>query len=81
MAEQPQDKYVLRLPNGMRDQIKASAEKNGRSMNAEIIDRLQKSFDGGDKNDLTTLLSRALTIAEEHGFGGPQWREFDTKAR
>ncbi|WP_075289895.1 Arc family DNA-binding protein [Pararhizobium arenae] len=37
---QPQDKYVVRFPDGMRDQIKAEAEKSGRSMNGEIIHRL-----------------------------------------
>ncbi|MCO5147525.1 MAG: Arc family DNA-binding protein [Aquamicrobium sp.] len=42
---QPQDKYVLRLPDGMRDRIKAEAEKNNRSMNAEIVSRLSDSFD------------------------------------
>lgn len=40
---QPQDKYVLRLPDGMRERIKAAAEKNNRSMNAEIISRLEDS--------------------------------------
>lgn len=28
---------MLRLPDGMRDQIKAAAETNNRSMNAEIV--------------------------------------------
>ncbi|MDW9854060.1 Arc family DNA-binding protein [Sinorhizobium meliloti] len=41
---QPQDKYVLRLPDGMRDKLKAEAEQNGRSMNAEIVARLEESF-------------------------------------
>lgn len=40
-----QDKFVLRLPDGMRDRLKASAEANKRSMNAEIIDRLELTFD------------------------------------
>lgn len=37
---QTQDKYMLRLPDGMREQIKADALMNERSMNAEIIARL-----------------------------------------
>ena len=37
---QTQDKYVLRLPDGLRDSIRTDAERNGRSMNAEIIHRL-----------------------------------------
>ena len=45
VVSQPQDKYVLRLPDGMRERLKAAAESNGRSMNAEIVTRLQTSFD------------------------------------
>ncbi|MDI6025634.1 Arc family DNA-binding protein [Corticibacterium sp. UT-5YL-CI-8] len=39
-----QDQFVLRFPDGLRDRIKASAEKHGRSMNAEIILVLEKEF-------------------------------------
>jgi hypothetical protein len=38
------DKFMLRLSEGMRDQIKAEAERNNRSMNAEILHRLEMSF-------------------------------------
>lgn len=41
---QPQDKYVLRLPDGLRDRIKAYAERHGRSMNAEIVRVLEREF-------------------------------------
>lgn len=34
---QSQDKFIVRLPDGMRDKIKAAAEANNRSMNAEIV--------------------------------------------
>jgi hypothetical protein len=40
-STQTQDKFVLRLPDGVRDQIKASAERNNRSMNAEIVVAIQ----------------------------------------
>lgn len=40
------DKFMLRLPDGMRDRIAEAARTNGRSMNAEIIYRLQSSLDG-----------------------------------
>lgn len=39
-----QDKFMLRFPDGMRDRIREEAEANGRSMNAEIIHRLEQSF-------------------------------------
>lgn len=41
---QSADKYIIRFPDGMRDQIAEAAKKNGRSMNAEIILRLEHSF-------------------------------------
>ena len=41
---QSQDKYVLRLPDGMRDKIAALAKAAGRTMNAEIVVRLERSM-------------------------------------
>lgn len=38
------DQYMVRFPPGMRDQIKEAAMTNGRSMNSEIISRLEFSF-------------------------------------
>jgi hypothetical protein len=38
------DQFVVRLPDGMRDRIAESAKANKRSMNAEIVARLQESF-------------------------------------
>lgn len=39
-----QDKFMLRLPDGMREKIKVAAEANKRSMNAEIVARLEATF-------------------------------------
>lgn len=38
------DKFMLRMPDGMRDRIAEAAKVNGRSMNAEIVHRLSESF-------------------------------------
>lgn len=38
------DKFMLRLPDGMRDRIKVSADANGRSMNAEIVQLLDREY-------------------------------------
>lgn len=50
---QDQDKFIVRLPDGMRDRIKAAADANNRSMNAEIVARLSDSFlvDHADQRD------------------------------
>jgi hypothetical protein len=39
-----QDRFLLRMPDGMRDRLKAEAEANKRSMNAEIVARLEFSL-------------------------------------
>ncbi|AXO90242.1 Arc family DNA-binding protein [Pseudomonas parafulva] len=38
------DKFVVRLPDGMRDRIGDAARGNNRSMNSEIITRLERSL-------------------------------------
>lgn len=37
--------FVVRLPDGMRGRIAEAAKSSGRSMNAEIVARLQASFE------------------------------------
>jgi len=39
------DKFVVRLPNGMRDRIAEVARTQHRSMNSEIIARLENSLE------------------------------------
>lgn len=39
---------MLRLPEGMRDRLKKHAEKQNRTMNAEIVARLEKTVDLGE---------------------------------
>lgn len=38
------EKMMIRLPDGMRDKIAEAASVSGRSMNAEVIARLEASF-------------------------------------
>jgi hypothetical protein len=39
------DKFLVRLPDGMRDRLAEAARANRRSMTAEVNHRLQASFD------------------------------------
>jgi hypothetical protein len=41
-SHQLQDRYILRMPDGWRDAIKAIAAKNRRSMNQEILTALER---------------------------------------
>lgn len=65
------DKIMLRVPDGMRDRIKAAADANNRTMNAEIVARLYDSFETRDAERakdtveaMMNALSRVTTHAE-----------------
>lgn len=57
------DKFMLRLPDGMRDRLKAKAESNKRSMNAEIVARLETTLTHQERFD--RQLDRLEAIAEQ----------------
>ncbi|GAB1581724.1 Arc family DNA-binding protein [Phyllobacterium phragmitis] len=38
------DRFMVRLPDGMRDKLKAVADANKRTMNAEIVARLERTI-------------------------------------
>ncbi len=42
------DKFVLRMPVGLRDKVSRRATTNGRSMNAEFIMLIQAAMSGGN---------------------------------
>lgn len=59
------DQFKLRFPDGMRDRIEEAAKDNGRSMNAEIISRLEASFakaeeTGFDEHELSEAVKKAV---------------------
>ena len=54
MTIQPDPQYKLRLPEELRDKVKESANNFNRSMNADIVARLEKSFTS-DNDKLTDI--------------------------
>ena len=61
------DKFVVRLPDGMRERIADLARNNHRSMNSEIIARLEQSMlqEGALDDDLSLRLdSPELSLHE-----------------
>lgn len=62
-APQLADKYVLRMPDGMRDKITKLAKANGRSMNAEIVLILQEAIEGRRTGTDTNIDVDALADA------------------
>ena len=52
---QSQDKFILRLPDGMREAIRHAADANKRSMNSEVVARLSESLNQGFGEGLLRL--------------------------
>ncbi|WP_417816607.1 Arc family DNA-binding protein [Tritonibacter scottomollicae] len=67
--------YLLRLPSGMRDRIKAAAAGNNRSMNAEIVATLEEKYPSPQKDLELSTLASWLDYVET---GGPD-EEFDDR--
>jgi hypothetical protein len=66
---QGSDAFSVRFPPGMRDRIKAAADLNGRSMNAEILATLEerypaKSVDVRAVDSLLHYIANAATPAQ-----------------
>ncbi|WP_230057969.1 Arc family DNA-binding protein [Agrobacterium fabrum] len=57
---QSQDKYIVRMPDGMREELKNAATESGRSLNAEIVHRLQSLLPNGDDTKIVVDLEKNL---------------------
>lgn len=55
------DKYIVRLPDGMRDRIRDNAAANRRSMNSEIVYHLDRALaDENKKGPAATAIAPDL---------------------
>lgn len=57
------EKYIVRFPDGMRARLHEAARANNRTLNAEILARLERSFelDGPEaKAELLALVNEAI---------------------
>ena len=62
------DQFMVRMPHGMRLALSEEAGKNGRSMNAEVVNRLSNSFlEGGQPMSAEgyTALANRLSASVE----------------
>ena len=57
------DQYIVRFPDGMRDQLKEAAKENNRSLNAEIIARLE---DYNDSQSNSNRLDEIMETLNKH---------------
>ncbi len=72
------DKFIVRLPPGLRAKLHASAKANNRSANAELVDRLEKSM--VDSNDLETLKAEVAALKNSSNLFQAAMANFETKS-
>lgn len=60
------DQFVVRFPPRMRDRIREAADGNGRSMNAEILARLERAETQGENWDASQLVKQLVIGLIDH---------------
>jgi hypothetical protein len=61
------DQFLIRFPEGMRDRIAKLAAANGRSMNAELIVRLEQSLSvSGELKELGEAFAELMLKVDGH---------------
>jgi len=72
MTIQTEPQYKLRMPHELRDKIKSSAEKKNRSMNADIVARLEQTFKEEESTTPSTsnvlIVTAVYQILREEGY-------------
>lgn len=69
-----EDKFVVRLPDGMRERIATEARDNARSMNSEIVYRLETTV------ELEAALDRALKVIDQLLAASPAYEQPGARA-
>lgn len=64
VSTRPADKFVVRFPGNMRDQIAEVARRNHRSMNSEIVARIETSLKQDILTDAQPVDSSEITSQE-----------------
>lgn len=77
------EQFVVRFPDGMRGRIAEAAKANNRSMNAEIVARLERSFTAGEEIEELAFESafEATGLKREVERLGKLLEERESKAR
>lgn len=67
------EKFVIRMPGGLRDRIRQYAEKSGRSMNSEVIYTLEAAYPRIDATE-ETILEMGRKLVQQIETRSPQVR-------
>lgn len=57
------DKFIVRLPDGMRDRLSTEAKVRGVSMNALIVEIIENALDSGEEYALAVLRAELRDVS------------------
>lgn len=63
--------YGLRMPRDLKDALDGAARENGRSLNSEIVARLQASVRGGGQFGGSPFINAVKSASAKSGPGDP----------
>lgn len=66
------DKFIVRLPDGMRDKLQARAEANGRSMNSEVVSILSLALGAAETQEIDELRIRLTMLNDRMNIAAQQ---------
>lgn len=66
-APKQEPPYGLRMPPSLKARVKSAAEANNRSMNAEIVARLEQSFDAEPQKIVDDTVEKVISRLIEIG--------------
>lgn len=61
------NRFIIRMPEGLRDRIAMAAEEAGRSMNSEIVKTLEEKYPEPSLDELTARVEAMMDAAEKGG--------------
>lgn len=64
--------FNVRMPADLKEKIEEAAKENGRSMNAEIVYRLQQSLDEGRAETISNIGHMEFRVVDRSIGKGPQ---------
>lgn len=65
-----QDRFIVRMPDGLRGRIALAAKRNGRSMNSEIVAALEERYPAPAVASLAELAERIEVAAHDLAASG-----------
>lgn len=68
------DKIVLRLPDGMKERIRRAADENGRSVNAELVTLLDRTYPADTAIDDCINMIAAIISRKPEEARADAWR-------